>query len=76
VPSPEEWTRFICISDTHCRTFDVPAGDVLLHSGDLTMTGTKNQFSTTMEWLYTLPHKIKVQVKVGSVDPYAYPFML
>src|ERR1700733_2508899 len=70
VPSPEEWTRFVCISDTHRRTFNVPSGDVLLHSGDLTMTGKKDQFSTTMEWLYTLPHKIKVQVKVGWMNLY------
>jgi hypothetical protein len=32
------WTRFVCISDTHCNTFEVPEGDVLLHAGDLTHT--------------------------------------
>jgi hypothetical protein len=32
------WTRFVCISDTHCNMFDVPEGDVLLHAGDLTHT--------------------------------------
>ena len=32
-PSSGVWTRFVCISDTHEHTFDVPHGDVLLHSG-------------------------------------------
>jgi len=60
VPSPEEWTRFVCISDTHARTFDVPHGDVLLHGGDLTKKGKKDEIVKTMEWLYALPHKVKM----------------
>lgn len=60
-PKPsDEWTRFVCISDTHSRSFDVPDGDVLLHSGDLTNTGTVSGFEITMEWLYKLPHKTKM----------------
>lgn len=60
-PRPsDEWTRFVCISDTHSVTFDVPDGDVLLHSGDLTNTGTVEDFKKTMGWLYSLPHKIKM----------------
>ena len=61
-PPSHEWTRFVCISDTHSRTFDVPPGDVLLHSGDLTGTGTFQGFKQTMDWLYSLPHKIKMSV--------------
>ena len=60
-PRPsEEWTRFVCISDTHSRAFEVPDGDVLLHGGDLTNTGTVEDFEKTMSWLYSLPHKIKM----------------
>ncbi|KAF8816077.1 Metallo-dependent phosphatase [Phlegmacium glaucopus] len=67
-PRPsDEWTRFVCISDTHSRTFDVPDGDVLLHSGDLTNTGTVKDFQKTMEWLYNLPHKIKIII-AGNHD--------
>jgi hypothetical protein len=40
----------------------VPNGDVLLHSGDLTKTGTLEDFEKTMRWLYNLPHKIKMLV--------------
>lgn len=57
---PCQWTRFVCISDTHARRFPVPPGDVLLHSGDLTNTGKVKEFRTTMEWLYGLPHPVKM----------------
>jgi len=67
-PRPsDEWTRFVCISDTHSATFDVPDGDVLLHSGDLTNTGTVEDFKKTMGWLYNLPHKIKIII-AGNHD--------
>lgn len=60
-PKPsEEWTRFVCISDTHSRSFEIPDGDVLLHSGDLTDHGTIADLEKTMEWLEGLPHKIKM----------------
>ena len=59
-PPPSGWTRFVCISDTHTRSFPVPPGDVLLHSGDLTNTGTYREFQTTMDWLCGLPHKVKM----------------
>ena len=60
IPDPATWTRFVCISDTHGRTFPVPNGDVLLHSGDLTDFGALDEFEVTMEWLYSLPHKTKM----------------
>lgn len=41
----------MCISDTHTTVFEVPDGDVLLHSGDLTGTGTVGQMQETMEWV-------------------------
>lgn len=66
-PVSQEWTRFVCISDTHTRSFDVPDGDVLLHSGDLTNLGTLAEFRRTMEWLYSLPHKVKIII-AGNHD--------
>ena len=55
-----DWTRFVCISDNHARTYPVPAGDVLLHAGDLTRSGQLKEFQITMEWLFRLPHKVKM----------------
>ena len=66
VPSPD-WTRFVCISDTHSRTFPVPPGDVLLHSGDLTNTGLFSEFRTTVEWLRDLPHPTKMSVPFSNL---------
>ncbi|KAJ6515426.1 Metallo-dependent phosphatase-like protein [Mycena sanguinolenta] len=56
----ESWTRFVLISDSHGRTFPVPDGDVLLHSGDLTRSGTLSDLRQIMAWLYALPHPIKI----------------
>lgn len=65
-PGPN-WTRFICISDTHCRQFQVPTGDVLLHGGDLTNTGTYTDIVRTVDWLKSLPHKKKIII-AGNHD--------
>ncbi|TCD62954.1 hypothetical protein EIP91_006185 [Steccherinum ochraceum] len=65
-PGPE-WTRFVCISDTHSRTFAVPPGDVLLHGGDLTNTGTYAQLELTVHWLENLPHPKKIII-AGNHD--------
>jgi len=67
LPPSDKWTRFVCISDTHGRTFPVPPGDVLLHSGDLTQTGTYGDFEVTMNWLYSLPHPTKIII-AGNHD--------
>ena len=57
---PAGATRFVCISDTHSKTFPVPDGDVLLHSGDLSGRGRLQDIVITVDWLETLPHKLKM----------------
>ena len=45
----EGMVRFVCISDTHGmheRIPCVPAGDVLIHAGDITNTGEPEQFAS------------------------------
>ncbi|KZP20295.1 Metallo-dependent phosphatase, partial [Athelia psychrophila] len=66
-PPSGAWTRFVCTSDTHCRTFPVPPGDVLLHSGDLTNTGTLADFRGTLEWIRAQPHALKIII-AGNHD--------
>ncbi|KAK7027998.1 hypothetical protein VNI00_015084 [Paramarasmius palmivorus] len=67
-PKPSDaWTRFVCVSDTHSHEFEVPPGDVLLHGGDLTNTGTVENFKKTMDWLYALPHTKKIII-AGNHD--------
>lgn len=58
----EPWTRFVCISDTHSKLFEVPDGDVLLHAGDLTTWGHKDDMEKVVDWLCGMRHKVKMYV--------------
>ncbi|RCH77742.1 hypothetical protein CU098_005211, partial [Rhizopus stolonifer] len=60
--------RFVCISDTHGKVhFDIPDGDVLIHAGDMTKRSHIDEFHQTIEWLGSLPHKVKI-VTGGNHD--------
>lgn len=60
-PHPgRNWTRFVCISDTHSSLFPVPEGDVLLHAGDLSSWGYPKQLEDTITWLKSLSHPVKM----------------
>eukprot|EP00854_Cymbomonas_tetramitiformis_P017349 gene17349-20646_t len=56
--------KVVCISDTHGlhRSLNVPDGDILIHAGDFTKFGEKNDAVDFNEWLGTLPHLHKVVV--------------
>jgi len=58
------WTRFVCVSDTHGSTPNVPWGDVLIHAGDLTVYGSRKSFEATIAYLKNLPHPVKLYVIV------------
>lgn len=57
----------MCLSDTHSKTFAVPAGDVLLHAGDLSSWGSVKQLKVTVDWLLSLPHPVKIVI-AGNHD--------
>ena len=61
--------RLVCISDTHNRhgALDVPEGDVLLHAGDLTAQGTREEIEAFGAWLAARPHPHKVVI-AGNHD--------
>ncbi len=55
--------KILHLSDTHgchCRLGNLPAADVVVHSGDFTMTGSKGEALDFLEWFCDLPcpHKI------------------
>ncbi|KDQ29029.1 hypothetical protein PLEOSDRAFT_1039502 [Pleurotus ostreatus PC15] len=55
--------RLVCISDTHNNILplpDVPLGDVLIHAGDLSQSGSAEELQKTLDWLRSLPHRHKV----------------
>jgi predicted phosphodiesterase len=73
--------RIVCISDTHSFNEHigvlagddpaaigfVPNGDVLIHAGDLTDTGTPNEIFDAFAWLSKMPHE-RVIVTPGNHD--------
>lgn len=54
--------RIVATSDTHMGQPDVPAGDIFIHCGDLTHTGTIPQLTRAFAWIASLPHKHKLIV--------------
>lgn len=52
--------RVVCISDTHNTQPSLPDGDVLLHAGDLTQSGSVEELNAQIEWLDAQPHRYKV----------------
>ncbi|KAK5075327.1 hypothetical protein LTR64_001533 [Lithohypha guttulata] len=57
-----------CISDTHSKFPKVPpSGELLIHAGDLTNSGTLNSIQQTVDWLRSLQKPWP-----GSRDGYRY----
>lgn len=63
--------RIVCISDTHNQLHKViphlPAGDVLIHAGDLTSVGAPAETAIAVEMLSKLPYQ-KVLFIAGNHD--------
>lgn len=62
--------RVICISDTHNVHKSLPAvpsGDLLIHAGDLSNSGTKEEIHATLDWLQSHPHLHKIFI-AGNHD--------
>jgi predicted phosphohydrolase len=62
--------RVVCISDTHNTHGTqppLPAGDILLHAGDLTQSGTLPELCDVLAWLSVQSHPVKVFI-AGNHD--------
>ncbi|KAK8037764.1 Metallo-dependent phosphatase [Apiospora marii] len=60
----------VCISDTHnanARCGPLPTGDLLVHAGDLTQSGTLAELQAAVAWLRAQPHRHKIVV-AGNHD--------
>jgi predicted phosphodiesterase len=65
--------RVVCISDTHTNIpEDVPAGDILIHAGDMTNAGSVPEIQAQVDWLASLPHK-EIVVISGNHDTFLDP---
>ncbi|OJJ50361.1 hypothetical protein ASPZODRAFT_128977 [Penicilliopsis zonata CBS 506.65] len=58
----EQPVRVVCISDTHNTQPALPDGDILIHAGDLTQSGTRAELEAQIEWLHSQPHRFKVVI--------------
>jgi len=63
--------KIICISDTHGDhdQVQVPDGDVLVHAGDVTAHGTKQDFEKFIDWFSGHSHQHKLFI-AGNHDSY------
>lgn len=63
--------RFVCISDTHSAhdqlTEHLPPGDVLLHAGDFTLRGDREEIKRFAQWIGKLPYVRKIVI-AGNHD--------
>ncbi|KAI5118463.1 hypothetical protein M0805_003724 [Coniferiporia weirii] len=60
----------VCMADTHnAHEFlsPVPEGDILVHAGDLTYSGTVEELNAVLAWLNSLPHTHKFVI-AGNHD--------
>lgn len=57
----------VCVSDTHNCQPPLPAGDILIHAGDLTQSGSLRELETTVNWLRSQPHPTKIVI-AGNHD--------
>lgn len=63
--------QIIVLSDTHNlhRQLQVPPGDLLLHAGDVSNTGTQEEIVDFLDWFAAQPHPHKVFI-AGNHDFY------
>lgn len=54
--------KFVAISDTHGqhRSLNLPMGDILLHTGDVSEHGEKEEILDFIEWMDTLDFEFKI----------------
>ncbi len=63
--------KFVAIADTHCRhhNLKLPKGDVILHAGDITYKGQKQEVVDFLQWFSRLDFKYKIFI-AGNHDFY------
>ncbi|TRO64255.1 metallophosphatase domain-containing protein [Christiangramia sabulilitoris] len=56
--------KLICLADTHNLHHEIPIphGDILIHAGDCTDGGTRNETSNFLEWFSSQPHNHKILI--------------
>lgn len=55
-------SSIVCISDTHNTQVSIPDGDILIHAGDLTQSGSFKELQAALTWINTQPHSTKLVI--------------
>lgn len=58
--------KIVAVSDTHCHEPVLPEGDVLVHAGDLTISGSRKETEAAVRWLGREAKKYKWVVCIGG----------
>jgi len=63
--------KIVCISDTHGEhaSVNLPDGDILVHAGDVTAHGSRDDLHAFVEWFSQQPHEHKIFIG-GNHDHY------
>ncbi|CEJ93188.1 hypothetical protein VHEMI08797 [[Torrubiella] hemipterigena] len=67
VSKSKDGISVVCVSDTHGSKPSLPMGDILVHAGDLTKSGTVSELQEAADWIASQQHKIKIVV-AGNHD--------
>lgn len=59
--------RIVCVSDTHNHQPVLPPGDILIHAGDLTESGSFDEVQAGLDWLSSQSHPHKILI-AGNHD--------
>lgn len=61
--------KIVCISDTHSQhaKIKIPEGDIIIHSGDATMSGSADRVESFLQWYGSLDFKKRILV-AGNHD--------
>jgi hypothetical protein len=61
--------RIVCLSDAHNHhaRVSIPHGDVIVHAGELSDTGSVQEVTAAMSWFGRLPHRHKIFI-AGNHD--------
>lgn len=57
----------VCVSDSHNNRPDLPVGDILIHAGDLTQSGSFEELQAALAWLQCQAHPTKIVI-AGNHD--------
>ena len=69
IQSTHNQIKILCISDTHSKhklNKNLPAADILIHAGDITLSGLDTEINEFADWLDSLTqftHKIVNRIK-------------